>query len=74
MFKSFEALKQAFTTTPVLPHFDYDYKIIVETDASDYVSTRVLSQYDYFRILHAVAFFAKKYTPAECNYEIYDKN
>jgi hypothetical protein len=45
----------------------------VETDASDYVSTGVLSQYDDQGILHPVAFFSKKYSPAECNYEIYDK-
>jgi hypothetical protein len=45
----------------------------VETDASDYVSARVLSQYDNEGILHPVAFFSKKYSPAECNYEIYDK-
>ena len=26
-----------------------------------------------FRSLHPVAFFSKKHSPAECNYEIYDK-
>jgi hypothetical protein len=71
--KSFETLKQAFTTAPILRHFDYDREIIVETDASDYVSASVLSQYDDEGILHPVAFFSKKHTPAECNYEIYDK-
>jgi transposase InsO family protein len=45
----------------------------VETDASDYVSAGVLSQYDDDGILHPVAFFSKKHSPAECNYEIYDK-
>jgi hypothetical protein len=45
----------------------------VETDASDYVSTGMLSQYDDDGILHPVAFFSKKHSPAECNYEIYDK-
>jgi hypothetical protein len=45
----------------------------VETDASDYMSTGVLSQYDDEGILHPVAFFSKKHSPAECNYEIYDK-
>ena len=46
---------------------------MVETDASDYVSTGVLSQYDDQGILHPVAFFSKIYAPAEYNYEIYDK-
>jgi hypothetical protein len=71
--KSFETLKQAFTTAPILRHFHYDRENIVETDASDYISAGVLSQYDDKGILHPVTFFTKKYTPAECNYEIYDK-
>jgi hypothetical protein len=71
--QSFEILKQAFTTAPILQHFDYHREIIVETDTSDYVSARVLSQYDDEGILYLIAFFSKKYTPTECNYEIYDK-
>jgi hypothetical protein len=70
---SFAALKHAFTTAPILRHFDYDCEAIVETDASDYVSAGILSQYDDEGILHPVAFFSKKHSPAECNYEIYDK-
>ena len=31
------------------------------------------SQYDDDGILHPVAYFSKKHSPAECNYEIYDK-
>jgi hypothetical protein len=45
----------------------------VETDASNYVSAGVLSQYDDDGILHLVAFFSKKHSLAECNYEIYNK-
>jgi hypothetical protein len=71
--KSFETLKQAFTTTPILRHFDYDREIIVETDASNYISASILSQYDDEGILHPVTFFSKKHTPAESNYEIYNK-
>jgi hypothetical protein len=43
---AFDTLKKAFTTAPVLLHFDYDREVIVKTDASDYVSAGVLSQYD----------------------------
>ena len=68
-----ETLKTAFTTAPVLHHFDRDIQIIVETDASDFISAGVLSQYDDDGILHPVAFFTKKHSPVECNYEIYDK-
>ena len=45
----------------------------MEMDASDYVSAGVISQYDANGIVHPVAFFSKKHSPAECNYEIYDK-
>ena len=63
----------AFTTAPILAHFDCDKDIILETDASDYVMAGVLSQYGEDGLLHPVAFFSKKNNPAECNYEIYDK-
>jgi hypothetical protein len=45
----------------------------MEADTSDYVSAGMLSQYDDDGILHPVAFFSKKHSPAKCNYEIYDK-
>jgi len=70
---AFDDLKMAFTTAPILRHFDDDREIVVETDASDYVSAGVLSQYDDEGTLHPVAFYSKKHSPAECNYEIYDK-
>src|SRR5271169_1965960 len=71
--EAFDNLKNAFTSAPVLRHFDPDQEIVVETDASDYVSAGVLSQHDDNGVLHPVAFFSKKHSPAECNYEIYDK-
>jgi transposase InsO family protein len=71
--EAFDNLKTCFTTAPVLRRFDHDRDVIVETDASDYVSAGILSQYDDDGILHPVAYFSKKHSPAECNYEIYDK-
>ena len=53
--------------------FDFERDAVVEPDASDHVSAEVLSQYDDQGILDPVAFFSKKYVPAECNYEIYDR-
>ncbi|KAG0161692.1 hypothetical protein PDIDSM_5322 [Penicillium digitatum] len=41
---SFEALKKAFTSAPVLKAFDWSKEIVLETDASDFVSAGVLSQ------------------------------
>src|SRR5690606_30317778 len=40
---------------------------------SDYVCSAILSQPDKDGHLHPVAFHSKKMSPAECNYEIYDK-
>ena len=70
---AFDLLKNVFTSSPILTRFDPDRDIVLETDASDYVSAGVLSQYGDDGLLHPVAFFSKKHSPAECNYEIYDK-
>ena len=71
--EAFELLKDRFTTAPILAHFDYEKECIVETNASDNVSARVLSQYGEDGKLHPVAFFSRKHSPQEINYEIYDK-
>ena len=70
---AFQAIKKTFSTAPVLQHFDPDKKCTVETDASDYVTAAVLPQPDHESILRPVAFMSCQHLPAECNYEIYDK-
>jgi hypothetical protein len=70
---TFQRLKQAFISAPILVKFDSKKQVLVETDASDYVSAEVLSPRDDNDVLHPVAFFSKKHSSAECNYEIYDK-
>ena len=70
---AFENLKTLICTAPILALYDPDKECIVETDASDHVSAGVLSQPDTQGLLRPVAFFSKKHSPAECNYEIYDK-
>src|SRR5882724_7918283 len=42
--KVFETLKTAFTQAPILAHFNPDNPIVVETDASDYSITVIISQ------------------------------
>jgi hypothetical protein len=69
----FDTLKATFTSAPILAHFDLDEDIIVEIDASDYVSTGMLSQYDNHNVLHPMAYFSKKHSPVEYNDEIYNK-
>lgn len=70
---AFDALKAAFTSAPILAHFDPDRESWVETDASDYVAAATLSQKDDSGILRPVAYLSSKMTPQEINYEIYDK-
>ena len=71
--KAFEDLKAMFTSNLALLHFDPDKESVVETDSSDYVNAGVLSQYDDDGVLRPVAFFSRRLSPVECNYEIYDK-
>ena len=70
---TFESIKKAFSTAPILQHFDSEKECVVETDTSDYISSAVLSQPDHEGVLHPVAFLSHHHLPAECNYEIYDK-
>ena len=70
---SFKDIKKAFKEGTMLAHFDYRKQTILETDASDYVTAAILSQYDDNKILRPVAFMSKKMLPTECNYEIFDK-
>ena len=42
--EAFTQLKQAFTKTPILQHFDSECHIRIETNASSYAIGRVLSQ------------------------------
>jgi len=67
-----ERMVTAFTTVLALNHFDHEREVIIETDASDYVSTGVFSQHDDEAVLHPVAYYSKKYLLAECNYDMYE--
>lgn len=71
--ESFCNIKKAFKEGTMLAHFDPKKQTILETDASDYVTAAILSQYDDRGILRPIAFMSKKMLPAECNYEIFDK-
>lgn len=71
--QEFESLKKAFTSAPVLRHFDPSLFTIVETDASDYALGAVLSQLFTPDSKHPIAFDSRKMTSHEVNYEIHDK-
>ncbi|MBW0534854.1 hypothetical protein O181_074569 [Austropuccinia psidii MF-1] len=68
----FQILKEAFTTAPILSHFNPSLPTIVDTDASDYSLGAVLSQVNDSG-KHPIVFDIYKLLPAELNYEIHDK-
>ncbi|KAJ1018176.1 hypothetical protein NDA13_006492 [Ustilago tritici] len=70
--QAFHKLIQAFTTAGVLQHFDYHLPTRLETDASDFAIAGVLKQ-EHESCWHPVAFYSRKMSSAERNYEIHDK-
>ncbi|SOV07855.1 uncharacterized protein UDID_19598 [Ustilago sp. UG-2017a] len=70
--QAFHQLIQAFTSAGVLQHFDYHLPTRLETDASDFAIAGVLKQ-EHEGCWHPVAFYSRKMSSAERNYEIHDK-
>ena len=58
---------------PILTHYKQGLRIIVKTDFSTFISSRVLFQFVKYRLLYPVASFSKILNLTKCNYEIYDK-
>lgn len=69
---SFQKLKSMLVSAPILQHYSERLETRIETDASDGVVAGVLSQKHQENWL-PVAFFSKTMNPAECNYQIHDK-
>ena len=59
--------------TPILKHYDPDKPALLETDASDFAIAGILSQKFEDGRVHPVRFVSRKLTPAELNYDDYDK-
>ena len=72
--KAFDYLRTAFTTAPILRHFDPERPTIIEADASDFTIGAVVSQVaPEDGKLHPIAFYSKTLNTAKQNYEIYNK-
>ena len=65
-------MKLAFTSAPILTHWDPEAPIIVETDASDYALAAILSTQISTEI-HPLAFHSRTFNAAELNYDVHDK-
>ena len=70
---TFEALKKAFTTAPVLTHWILDTQLTVKTDASNYALAAVLSITTPNGEMHPIAFHSWTFLAPELNYDIHDK-
>ncbi len=69
--EAFEGLQEAFTSAPILVHPDPQKPFIVEVDASTSGVGAVLSQQQGNPAkLHPCAFFSRKLSPVERNYDI----
>ena len=71
--RAFEDLKTRFTSKPVLILLDQTKPFQIECNASKYASGAVLTQLDSNGDRHPCAFISKTFSPAERNYEIYDR-
>lgn len=70
---AFQLLKTAFTSAPILHHFDPTLPPVVETDASDYAIAGILSVRTEDGEIHPVAFYSRTLSGAELNYDTHDK-
>jgi len=70
---SFDLLKSAFSSAPILHHWVPDRRIIIETDASDYALAVILSIELESGENHLVAFHSRSFNSTELNYDVHDK-
>ena len=71
--QAFETLKKHFTEEPVLMMPDQTKPFQIKTHASKYAMGAVLTQLDSNGDRHPISFISKTLSPAERNYEIYDR-
>ena len=57
----------------MLAIFDLELEIILEIDSSDYAIGVCVSQRTTDGKIYPIAFYSRKLSPAELNYDIYDK-
>lgn len=69
---AFDELRKAFTSEPVLRHFDPERPCYLEPDASKTALGAVCSQPDDQGTLHPVAFYSRSLTAPEKNYHVHD--
>jgi hypothetical protein len=71
--KSFEKLRDALTSAPVLTIADPNKHYILHTDASDFAMGAILMQEDANGDLHVIAYASKTFNDAQKNYDTTDR-
>jgi len=70
---TFDTLKDMFTTGPILTHFEDIGPTKFETDIRHFQLGAVLSQHHVDEKWHPVEFHSIRFSPAEINYDVHDK-
>ena len=70
---TFNLLKKAFTSAPILTHWVPDAPLVVETDTLDYAVTGILSIISTDSELQPVAYYSQTLSAPELNYDTHDK-
>jgi hypothetical protein len=71
--KAFSDMQQKFLSAPVLQIPEKDCPFVVAVDASLYATGGVLMQKDSNGDLHPCSYLSISFSPAECNYQIYNR-
>ena len=72
--RGFQGLKNAFMQGPILAIYDPERETRMEPDASGWATGGALTQWDpEVKRWRPVAYMSTKHSPAECNYDIHDK-
>ena len=66
-------MKEAFTTAPILTHYQPGTPITIETNASDYAIASILSITCPNGKIWPVTFYSRTLTAPELNYDTHDK-
>ncbi len=70
--QGFKKLKTMFISVSILVSFDHTHITVMKTDFSNWCIDEILLQL-VNNVWRLCAYYLKKNTSAECNYEIYDK-
>jgi len=70
---AFDNLKMRFSTAPILCHFNPKLSIRLHPNASNFAISGILSWLYNDQQWHPITYWSQKYSAAEINYDIYDK-